>query len=70
MHVGAPRAAESGLPRTGVQQRCAAMAARGRRFGGAAFRDAGKVHMLTNEGTTRYVNRLVELKALDEDTEV
>lgn len=38
--------------------------------GRVVFRDAGKVHMLTNEGTTRYVNRLVELKALDENTEV
>jgi hypothetical protein len=26
--------------------------------------------MLTNEGTTRYVNRLVELKMLDQNTEV
>ena len=38
--------------------------------GRVVFRDAGKVHMLTNEGTTRYVNRLVELKMLDENTEV
>jgi 3-(3-hydroxy-phenyl)propionate hydroxylase len=38
--------------------------------GRVVFRDAGKVHMLTNEGTTRYVNRLIELKALDENTEV
>ncbi len=38
--------------------------------GRVVFRDAGKVHMLTNEGSTRYVNRLVELKALDENTEV
>lgn len=38
--------------------------------GRVVFRDAGKVHMLTNEGTTRYVNRLIELKMLDENTEV
>jgi 3-(3-hydroxy-phenyl)propionate hydroxylase len=38
--------------------------------GRVVFRDAGKVHMLTNEGTTLYVNRLIELKALDENTEV
>jgi 3-(3-hydroxy-phenyl)propionate hydroxylase len=38
--------------------------------GRVVFRDAGKVHMLTNEGTTRYVNRLVELKMFDEDMEV
>ena len=38
--------------------------------GRVVFRDAGKVHMLTNEGTTRYVNRLVEMKMLDEDTEL
>jgi len=38
--------------------------------GRVVFRDAGKVHMLTNEGTTRYVNRLIELKALDENTEM
>jgi 3-(3-hydroxy-phenyl)propionate hydroxylase len=38
--------------------------------GRVVFRDAGKVHMLTNEGTTRYVNRLIELKFLDEDMEV
>lgn len=38
--------------------------------GRVVFRDAGKVHMLTNEGTTRYVNRLIELKMLDENLEV
>jgi hypothetical protein len=37
--------------------------------GHVVFRNAGKVHMLTNEGQTRYVNRLVELKMLDADTE-
>jgi hypothetical protein len=37
--------------------------------GHVVFRNAGKVHMLTNEGETRYVNRLVELKMLDADTE-
>lgn len=30
--------------------------------GHVVFRESGKVHMLTNEGTTTYVNRLVELK--------
>ncbi|HEX4213625.1 MAG TPA: cupin domain-containing protein [Candidatus Dormibacteraeota bacterium] len=30
--------------------------------GGVVFREAGEVHTLTNVGTTRYVNRLVELK--------
>jgi hypothetical protein len=35
--------------------------------GHVVFRDAGKVHMLTNEGTTRYVNRLIELKTFDEN---
>jgi hypothetical protein len=30
--------------------------------GRVVFRDAGKVHNLTNVGTTRYVNRLIELK--------
>ena len=34
--------------------------------GHVVFREAGKVHMLTNEGTTRYVNRLIELKMLGE----
>ncbi len=38
--------------------------------GRVVFRSAGKVHMLANEGTTRYVNRLIELKKLDENTEV
>jgi 3-(3-hydroxy-phenyl)propionate hydroxylase len=38
--------------------------------GRVVFRDAGKVHMLTNEGTTRYVNRIIELKFLDEYMEV
>jgi 3-(3-hydroxy-phenyl)propionate hydroxylase len=37
--------------------------------GRVVFRDAGKVHMLTNEGDTLYVNRLIEMKALDRDTE-
>jgi hypothetical protein len=37
--------------------------------GHVVYRDAGKVHMLTNEGTTRYVNRLIELKTLAEGTE-
>jgi len=36
--------------------------------GHVVFREAGKVHMLTNEGTTRYVNRLIELKTLPADT--
>jgi quercetin dioxygenase-like cupin family protein len=35
--------------------------------GHVVFRDAGKVHKLTNEGDTRYVNRLVELKFLGEN---
>ncbi|HEY8583038.1 MAG TPA: hypothetical protein VIL49_08815 [Capillimicrobium sp.] len=35
--------------------------------GHVVFREAGKVHNLTNEGQTRYVNRLVELKMLGED---
>jgi beta-alanine degradation protein BauB len=30
--------------------------------GGVVYREAGEVHTLTNAGTTRYVNRLVELK--------
>jgi 3-(3-hydroxy-phenyl)propionate hydroxylase len=38
--------------------------------GRVVFRDAGKVHMLTNEGDTRYVNRLIELKMFDENLEV
>jgi 3-(3-hydroxy-phenyl)propionate hydroxylase len=38
--------------------------------GRVVFRDAGKVHMLTNEGSTRYVNRLIELKMFDENLEV
>jgi 3-(3-hydroxy-phenyl)propionate hydroxylase len=38
--------------------------------GRVVFRDAGKVHMLTNEGETTYVNRLIEMKMLDESTEV
>lgn len=35
------------------------------RPGRVVFRDAGKIHKLTNVGTTRYVNRLIELKHLD-----
>jgi beta-alanine degradation protein BauB len=38
--------------------------------GRIVFRDAGTVHMLTNEGSSRYVNRLIELKMLDESTPV
>ncbi|HEY1566040.1 MAG TPA: hypothetical protein VGF68_03450 [Solirubrobacteraceae bacterium] len=30
--------------------------------GRVVYRDPGRVHMLTNQGTTRYVNRLIELK--------
>lgn len=37
------------------------------RPGRVVYREAGKVHKLTNEGTTRYVNRLIELKHLDAD---
>jgi quercetin dioxygenase-like cupin family protein len=37
------------------------------RPGRVVFRDAGKIHKLTNEGSTRYVNRLIELKHLDAD---
>jgi quercetin dioxygenase-like cupin family protein len=37
------------------------------RPGRVVFREAGKVHKLTNEGDTRYVNRLIELKHLDAD---
>jgi quercetin dioxygenase-like cupin family protein len=33
--------------------------------GRVVYRDAGKVHKLTNVGETRYVNRLIELKHLD-----
>ena len=32
--------------------------------GRVVYREAGRVHKLTNIGTTRYVNRLVELKHL------
>jgi len=35
--------------------------------GRVVFRDAGKVHKLTNKGQTRYRNRLVELKHLGPD---
>ncbi len=38
--------------------------------GHVVYREAGKVHKLTNEGQTRYVSRLVELKGLDADGEV
>jgi predicted metal-dependent enzyme (double-stranded beta helix superfamily) len=34
--------------------------------GGVVYRDAGEVHMLTNQGTTRYYSRLIELKYLGE----
>jgi quercetin dioxygenase-like cupin family protein len=34
--------------------------------GRVVYREAGRTHMLTNHGTTRYVNRLVELKAVGE----
>jgi beta-alanine degradation protein BauB len=30
--------------------------------GRVVYRDPGRVHMLTNQGQTRYVNRLIELK--------
>lgn len=30
--------------------------------GRVVYRESGRPHMLTNQGTTRYVNRLVELK--------
>jgi quercetin dioxygenase-like cupin family protein len=32
--------------------------------GRVVYRDPGRVHMLTNRGQTRYVNRLIELKDL------
>ena len=38
--------------------------------GRVVYREAGKVHMLTNRGQTRYVNRLIELKSVDETVEV
>ena len=31
--------------------------------GGVVYRDPGEVHMLTNQGSTPYLSRLVELKA-------
>lgn len=34
--------------------------------GRVVFRDEGTVHKLINEGDTRYVNRLIELKMLGE----
>jgi quercetin dioxygenase-like cupin family protein len=37
--------------------------------GRVVYRDAGKVHNLRNEGETRYVNRLIELKDLGENTQ-
>lgn len=37
--------------------------------GHVVYRSAGKVHRLTNEGRTRYVNRLVELKHLGRQEE-
>ena len=37
--------------------------------GHVVYREAGKVHKLINEGDTRYVNRLIELKGLDPDQE-
>lgn len=35
--------------------------------GGSVFRPVSPIHRLTNSGTTRYRNRLIELKALGED---
>lgn len=35
--------------------------------GRVVYREAGTVHKLVNEGQTRYVNRLVELKHLGRD---
>ncbi|GAB2934979.1 hypothetical protein GCM10027280_23570 [Micromonospora polyrhachis] len=35
--------------------------------GGVVYRAPGEVHMLTNNGTTRYRSRLVELKCLGEN---
>jgi quercetin dioxygenase-like cupin family protein len=35
--------------------------------GRVVYREAGRPHMLTNRGSTRYVNRLVELKGVDGD---
>jgi quercetin dioxygenase-like cupin family protein len=37
--------------------------------GQVVFREAGKVHKLTNEGSTLYINRLIELKHLGEAAE-
>lgn len=37
--------------------------------GRVVYRPAGKVHKLTNEGSTRYRSRLIELKLLGEDAE-
>ncbi|MEH1015583.1 cupin [Micromonospora sp. CPCC 206060] len=36
-------------------------------IGGVVYREPGEVHMLTNNGTTRYRSRLVELKCLGEN---
>ena len=38
------------------------------RPGRVVYREAGKVHKLTNVGQTVYVNRLIELKHLDRDS--
>ncbi|MGC4806202.1 cupin [Micromonospora sp. DT233] len=35
--------------------------------GGVVYREPGEVHMLTNDGDTRYHSRLVELKCLGEN---
>ncbi len=35
--------------------------------GRVVYREAGKIHNLTNQGETRYVNRLIELKDLGEN---
>jgi quercetin dioxygenase-like cupin family protein len=35
--------------------------------GGVVYREPGEVHMLTNDGRTRYRSRLVELKCLGEN---
>lgn len=37
--------------------------------GRVVFREAGKVHNLTNQGETRYLSRLIELKDLGENTQ-
>ncbi|GAB3143064.1 hypothetical protein GCM10027290_18810 [Micromonospora sonneratiae] len=35
--------------------------------GGVVYREPGEIHMLTNNGTTRYRCRLIELKCLGEN---